>query len=65
MSRSFFFVDECAIKYRDAQRDWYYDKVVIPKEVFIEAYNKWIVGEKKVLSDPFYGEDNADDWCDD
>ena len=64
-NKSFFFVDESAIKYRDVQRNWYWDKVIIPKEIFVEAYNKWIVGEKNVFDHPFLGQDDADCWSDD
>lgn len=34
---------------------------LITKEMFVEAYNKWIKGDY----DPFYGEDDADCWSDD
>lgn len=65
MAKSFFFVDDCAIKYRDVQRDGYWDRVIIPKEIFVEAYNKWIVGEKNIFDNPFAGQDDADCWSDD
>lgn len=56
-----FFVDECAIKCRELSRGGHWDRVVVPKEIFIEAYNKWI----KNSDNPFFGADDADDWCDD
>lgn len=39
-----------------------YYQCVVPKELFVEAYNKWI---KKSVSDIFVGCDDADDWCED
>jgi hypothetical protein len=33
---------------------------LITKEMFIEAYNKWIKNDN-----PFYGEDDADCWSED
>lgn len=36
----------------------YYQRIV-PKYLFIEAYNKWIKGETV-----FFGQDDADDWSD-
>lgn len=65
MAKSFFFVDDCGIKYREQQHGGYWDRMIIPKEVFVEAYNKWIIGEKNVFDNPFAGQDDADDWCDD
>ena len=40
----------CASQYR----------CLMTKEMFIEAYNKWIKND-----DPFYGQDDADCWSDD
>ena len=40
-----FFVDDDAIKYREPIRGGYFDRTVMTKEMFIEAYNKWIKGE--------------------
>ena len=37
-----------------------YHKLLISKELFVEAYNKWIKGE----NNSFVGQDTADDWCD-
>ena len=63
--KSGFFVDDNAIKYREDQRGWYWDRVVITKEVFIEAYNKWINVNSNIFDNPFACQDDADDWCDD
>lgn len=38
-------------------------KCVMTKELFVEAYNKWIVGAKDKNLKVFYGEDDADCWC--
>lgn len=35
---------------------------VMTREMFVEAYNKWI---KNAGNNPFIGVDDADDWCDD
>jgi len=40
-------------------------RCVMTKEMFVEAYNKWIVGKRNVFNSPFVGQDDADDWCDD
>ncbi len=39
-------------------------RCIITKELFIEAYNKWIKNNK---NNPYIGcnEDDADCWCDD
>lgn len=37
-----------------------FHKLVISRELFVEAYNKWI---KNDGFDPFVGQDTADDWC--
>lgn len=37
-----FFVDDNTIKYREQMRGGYRDKVIIPKDIFVDAYNKWI-----------------------
>jgi hypothetical protein len=36
-------------------------RCVMTKEMFVEAYNKWI----KNVDRGFVGEDNADDWSED
>lgn len=36
-------------------------RCIMTKEMFIQAYNKWI----KIPHSDFTGEDTADDWCDD
>ena len=33
---------------------------VMTKEMFVEAYNKCI---KNTDNNPFFGQDDADDWC--
>ena len=37
-------------------------RCIITKELFVEAYNKWI---KKPSIDPFFGVDDADCWSED
>lgn len=62
--KSGFFVDNDAIKYRELQRGGYWDRVIMPKEIFVEAYNKWIKGGSS--NNAYWcGQDDADDWCDD
>lgn len=56
-----YFVDDNAIKYREPRRGGYWDKVIVPKEVFVVAYNKWI----KANDNTFIGQDDADDWSED
>ena len=41
----------------------YYQRI-IPKDLFVEAYNRWIKGESNTFNNPFSGQDDADDWCD-
>lgn len=37
---------------------------IITKEMFIEAYNKWIREAKRPKRRPIYfGEDTAEEWC--
>jgi hypothetical protein len=62
--KSGFFVDNNAIKYRELRRGGYLDRVIVPKEVFIEAYNKWIKSDIDNNID-WYAEDDADCWSDD
>lgn len=38
-----------------------YHKLLITRELFVEAYNKWIKG----VDYGFVGQDDADDWSDD
>lgn len=45
--------------------DMRYHKLLISKDIFVEAYNKWIKGEPNVFDNPFVGQDDADDWCED
>jgi hypothetical protein len=54
-----FFVDNDAIKYRELRRGGYLDNIIIPKELFIEAYNKWIQGDME------YRSNGEDDWGED
>jgi hypothetical protein len=42
-----------------------YHKLLISRDLFVEAYNKWIKGEPNVFDNPFAGQDDADDWCED
>lgn len=37
-----------------------FHRLVISRELFVEAYNKWIKNDDY---DPFAGQDAADDWC--
>ena len=39
-------------------------RCIMTKEMFVEAYNKWIKNEKYSHTYGFYGEDDIDDWCD-
>lgn len=36
-------------------------RCILTREMFVQAYNKWI----NENSDPFVGEDTADDWSED
>lgn len=56
-----FFIDDNAIKYRELQRGGYWDRVIVPKEIFIEAYNKWIKNDENNYVYPVLGDDDADD----
>ena len=49
--------------YVPARHDARYHEMIISKELFVEAYNKWIKGTK-TKEYGFYGEDDADCWCD-
>ena len=42
-----------------------YHKLLISRDLFVEAYNKWIKDEPNVFDNPFTGQDNADDWSED
>ena len=61
--QSGFFVDDSAIKYRETRRGGYWDKVIVPKEVFVEAYNKWLK-DQNVYAYAYLDED-ADCWSED
>jgi hypothetical protein len=37
-------------------------RCIMTKEMFVEAYNKWIKGEPDVFDNPFYSQDDADCW---
>lgn len=37
--------------------------MLISRELFVEAYNKWIVDAQDKHISRAYGEDDADDWC--
>ena len=47
--------------YVPSDYDHRYHKLIITRELFIEAYNKWI----KSPSYQFNGQDDADDWSED
>lgn len=38
-------------------------KCVMTKEMFVEAYNKWIIGATSKYSHINYDKDDADCWC--
>ena len=46
--------------YIPSRHDYRCHELLISKDLFIEAYNKWINGK----SNTFVGQDDADDWCD-
>ena len=39
-------------------------KCIITKEMFIEAYDRWIQSSLRATENNFVGVDDADDWCD-
>lgn len=55
------YVDDYGI-YAPSDYDFRYHKLLISRELFVEAYNKWI---KNANSNPFTGQDDADDWSED
>ena len=38
-------------------------RCIMTKEMFIEAYNKWIKNNAEDKSRSFVDQDDADDWC--
>ena len=58
------YVDDRAI-YVPYELNPIYHRQLISRELFVEAYNKWIKGESDTCDNPFVGEDDADDWSDD
>lgn len=42
-----------------------YHRQLISRELFVEAYNKWIKCGSNTFDNPFIAQDDADDWCDD
>lgn len=38
-------------------------KCVMTKEMFVEAYKKWIIGSKSNRTGFSYSDDDADCWC--
>ena len=38
-------------------------KCVMTREMFVKAYNKWIVRSKYSRTDSSYSNDDADCWC--
>ena len=46
--------------YIPSRYDHRYHELLISKDLFVEAYNKWIDGKSNI----FVGQDDADDWCD-
>ena len=55
------YVDDYGI-YIPSRHDYRCHELLISKELFVEAYNKWI---KNANSNPFTGQDDADDWSED
>lgn len=55
------YVDNDGI-YVPYEYDLRYHRMLISRELFVEAYNKWI---KPLTYETFIGQDDADDWCDD
>ena len=47
------------------EHDPRYHKLLISRDLFVEAYNKWIKGEPNVFDNPLTGQDDADDWSED
>ena len=45
--------------YIPSRYDQRYHELLISKDLFVEAYNKWI----NVKPNTFVGQDTADDWC--
>lgn len=45
--------------YVPSRHDFRHHEMLISKEIFVEAYNRWI-NDKSYSR---FGEDNADDWC--
>ena len=56
------YVDDKGIHAPFAYDGQIFDQCIITREMFVEAYNKWI---KNAANNPFVGVDDADDWCDD
>ena len=38
-------------------------RCIMTKEMFVEAYNKWIKNNNADQRSCFNGQDDADDWC--
>ena len=47
--------------YVPSRYDYRYHELLISRELFVEAYNKWIKNDSYV----FTGQDDADDWSED
>jgi hypothetical protein len=45
--------------YVPSRHDFRFHEMLISRELFVEAYNKWIKNDKYVD----YDKDDADDWC--
>jgi hypothetical protein len=50
--------------YVPCRYDFRYHEMLISKELFIEAYNKWIDNSASRYACMIPSGDNADDWCD-
>ena len=47
--------------YVPSRHDYRFHEMLISKELFVEAYNKWIK-ESQPYKNEFFGEDDADCW---
>ena len=56
------YIDDDGIYMPNAYNENVYYQLVMTKELFVEAYNKWIKNESVIN---FIGIDDADDWSED
>lgn len=55
------YVNDVGIYVPVVYSDQIYDQCIITKELFVEAYNKWIKPQNRNFI--YIGKDTADDWC--